>query len=285
MNSPSLGSPRAPRSSQRGARSSSVCCFGMKCAIVIPARMESTRFPGKPLADLAGKPMVQWVYEAAVAADCADDVVVATPNEEIARACRSFGAECILTSKECPSGTDRVAEVARNIPHDVFVNVQGDEPLLPPETIRACLAPLTRAGRRGVASVYDHCSPEELDDPAVVKVATDLEDRALYFSRWPIPFPRNERTRPVKKHVGLYAYERESLLAFASWEPSPLESAEGLEQLRFLEHGVTISMTAARGSPLAVDTPEQARRVSEILARRERGDAQGHRDDGPRGTT
>ena len=214
--------------------------------------------------------MVQWVHEAALASGIAQRVVVAAPDEEIVDACAAFGAEAILTSHDHPTGTDRIAEVARKIEADVYVNVQGDEPLIMPESIVACAKPLLDDARRQMASVYCECSPEEYDNPATVKVVTDLSGHALYFSRHPIPFERNPRIAPVKKHIGLYAYRREPLLAFSSWPMTPLETAESLEQLRFMENGVQIKMSEAAGTELAVDTPEQADEVRRILELRSR---------------
>src|SRR5437588_3864294 len=229
----------------------------MRCLIVIPARMGSTRFPGKPLCDLLGKPMIQWVYEAAKAANVAEKVVVATPDEEIVSACKAFGADAILTSQDHQTGTDRLAEVALKIPSEVYVNVQGDEPLIRPSSIAACAKPLLKDSTKQMGSVYGFCSEEEHDNPAVVKVVTDIDSYALYFSRYAIPSPRAPRTRPVKKHIGLYAFRQESLLEFARWPMGLLEKAESLEQLRFMENGVRIFMAEAEGSELAVDTPEQ----------------------------
>ncbi len=240
----------------------------MRCAIVIPARMGSTRFPGKPLADLVGKPMVQWVVEASQMAGIADHVVVATPDQEIVDACKMFGAEAILTRHDHVTGTDRIAEVAAKIEADVYVNVQGDEPLMRPAAIVACAQPLLDDVSIAMGSAYCECLDEELENPAVVKAVTDLQDFALYFSRYAIPFPRNPRVNPVKKHLGLYAYRRDALLGFAKWPPSALETAESLEQLRFMENGVRIKMSPTEGSELAVDTPEQAEEVRQILLAR-----------------
>ncbi len=240
----------------------------MRCAIVIPARMGSTRFPGKPLADLMGKPMVQWVWEASVAAGVGDRVIVATPDQEIVDACTGFGADAILTSFDHVTGTDRIAEVARSIEADVYVNVQGDEPLMRPESIVACAQPLLDDAEIQMGSVYCECAAEEYDQAAVVKVVTDQMGFALYFSRHPIPFERNPRVAPVKKHIGLYAYRRAPLMAVATWPMGILESAESLEQLRFMEHGVRIFMAPGAGTELAVDTPEQADQVRVILAGR-----------------
>jgi 3-deoxy-manno-octulosonate cytidylyltransferase (CMP-KDO synthetase) len=230
--------------------------------------MGSTRFPGKPLCDLAGKPMVQWVYEAAFLAEVADRIVVATPDSEIVEACRAFGAEALLTSDAHPTGTDRIAEVATHLAADVYVNVQGDEPLMPPETIRACVQPMLSDAAIAVASVYGLRSVSESDDPAVVKVVVDARGDALYFSRYPIPFRRNPVPGSIRQHIGIYAYRRDALLAFPTWPVGELEAAESLEQLRFLENGVRIRMSEAAGTELAVDTPEQAVRVAEILNRR-----------------
>lgn len=236
--------------------------------IVIPARMASTRFPGKPLCDLMGKPMIQWVYEAALNTGIADRVLVATPDQEIAEFCSSICATAVMTRLDHPSGTDRIAEVAELYPAEVYVNVQGDEPLIDPASIRACAEPLLKDSNIPLGSVYAPCPEEELDNPAVVKVVTDLQGFALYFSRHALPFPRNARTEQVKKHVGIYAYRRETVMAFAGWEPTPLERTESLEQLRFLEHGYRMMMSPGAGSELAVDTPEQAEEVRAILAAR-----------------
>ena len=227
--------------------------------------MASTRFPGKPLVDLCGKPMVQWVVEAARASGVAERVLVATPDDEILDACAAFGAEAVRTRLDHPSGTDRLAEVAEALEAEVYLNVQGDEPLVPPETIRACAQPLLDDEGVEMGSVCAPCPEEEWDNPAVVKVVTALSGDALYFSRWSIPFPRSPRE--VKKHLGLYAFRRDVLRRFSTWPMSPLESAEGLEQLRFLENGVRIRMSEGQGSALAVDTPEQAEQVRAILNR------------------
>ncbi|HVL37998.1 MAG TPA: 3-deoxy-manno-octulosonate cytidylyltransferase [Fimbriimonadaceae bacterium] len=243
----------------------------MRAVIVIPARMGSTRFPGKPLCDLLGKPMVQWVVEAAWESGVGEQVVVATPDQEIVDACRDFGAEAVLTRHDHETGTDRIAEVAGQISAEVYVNVQGDEPLIQPSSIAACATPLLKRPGIEMGSVYCACAEEELDNPAVVKVVTDLEGYALYFSRHPIPFERNPRVEPVKKHIGLYAYRRDALQRFANWPMGALERAESLEQLRFMENGVRIFMTPGAGTDLAVDTPEQAEQVRSILADRARG--------------
>ena len=228
--------------------------------------MGSVRFPGKPLVDLCGKPMVQWVYEAAQASGVADNVVVATPDPEIVDAVAHFGAWAVTTAPDHPTGTDRIAEVARNLDAEIYINVQGDEPLIRPESIAACAQVLLDDDSAELSSVYAECAEDELDDPSVVKVATDLEGWALTFSRYPLPFPRQPRREPVKKHVGLYGYRKDPLIAFATWSQTPLEFAESLEQLRFLEHGYRFKMARAEATPVAVDTPEQAEQVRRILA-------------------
>ncbi len=234
------------------------------CAIVIPARMGSTRFPGKPLVDLCGKPMIQWVYERSVASQVTQNVLIATPDQAIIDACAKFGAPAILTRSDHPTGTDRIAEVAEKVVADVYINVQGDEPLIDIETIRSISLPFSDESVV-MASVFSVCPEEESENPAVVKVVTDLNSNALYFSRHAIPYPRNPRSSPLKKHVGIYAYRREILLEYPSWIQTPLEVAESLEQLRFLENGVGIRMVEGKGSVISVDTPEQADAVREFL--------------------
>lgn len=215
--------------------------------------------------------MVQWVYEAALKAGITDRVIVATPDQEIVDACGRFGAECLLTSGEHPSGTDRIAEVARTVKAEVYVNVQGDEPLVEPGDIRACADPLLNDIHITMGSVMADCPESEIDSSAVVKVVTDLDGFALYFSRFAIPFPRASQDRVVKKHIGLYAYRESAVKAFSTWPQSPLEISESLEQLRFLEHGVRIKMSEGRGSAMAVDTPEQAEAVRKLLLESTRG--------------
>lgn len=239
----------------------------MNVVVVIPARMASTRCPGKPLRVLAGKPMVQWVYESAVKAALPRRVLVATPDVEIVAAVKSFGGEAILTSSGHTTGTDRIAEVAGKVDADAYVNVQGDEPLIEPGSIDACARPVAE-GEAEMASVYDWASDSEVDDPNVIKVVTDPAGNALYFSRSRIPFVRSQTGLRTKKHVGLYAYTGGALRSFGSWEPTPLEKTEVLEQLRFLENGIAIKMSYAPGTPLAVDTPEQADEAARLLAAR-----------------
>jgi 3-deoxy-manno-octulosonate cytidylyltransferase (CMP-KDO synthetase) len=233
--------------------------------------MGSTRFPGKPLVDLLGKTMVQRVYEAAIESNVGDQVVVATPDPEIMEACESFGATGVLTRHDHITGTDRIAEVAEKIVAEVYVNVQGDEPLIQPSSIAACAEPLLHDPSIQMGSVFCDCLESEENDPSAVKVVTDESGFALYFSRCPIPFPRNPRQVSLKKHLGLYAFRRDPLMQFSKWQPTALELTESLEQLRFLGNGIRIKMSMSVGAELAIDTPEQADEVRRILASREGG--------------
>lgn len=233
---------------------------------VIPARLGSTRLPNKPLADINGKPMIQWVYERAARAKGVSRTVVATDSERVADVVRAFGGEAVLTSSNIASGTDRVAAVADQIPGDIWINVQGDEPLMEPHAIEAGLE-LVLSGRFPMATVMTPFKdPAELDDPSVVKVIADAEGRAIYFSRHAIPYSRGERPRAGQKfacyrHVGLYLYTRETLMRFRSLPPSAIERAEVLEQLRALEAGIPIGITEVDFVSIGVDTPQDLERV------------------------
>jgi len=248
---------------------------------IIPARFASTRLPGKPLSDIHGKTMIERVYSRACAATRVDRVVVATDDERIAAVVRGFGGEAVLTSPAHPTGTDRLAEAARSIDAELLVNVQGDEPMLDPAGIDAAAGALVDDSSLPMATLsLPLRSVDEMLAPSVVKVVTDEGGNALYFSRSPIPHVRLagadgarasaeaavERAL-ARKHVGLYAYRREALLRFASLPPSPLEEAEGLEQLRALHHGMRIRVVPVdgEGGP-AVDTPEDLERVRGLLS-------------------
>ncbi len=240
---------------------------------VIPARFGSTRFPGKPLVPICGRPMIQHVYERVVQAPGVDRVVVATDDERIKKAVEDFGGEVLLTSPRCPSGTDRVAEVARVLNARAFVNVQGDEPLIHPQAV-SLVAGALREGEEMVTLKTPLESPEELENPHVVKVVTDSHGYALYFSRSPIPYARNGwdggRPRGCYRHVGIYGYSRNTLLKLASWSPSFLEEVEGLEQLRALEGGVKIKVLETGYRAIGVDVPEDVARVEAILREEDR---------------
>jgi 3-deoxy-D-manno-octulosonate cytidylyltransferase len=239
----------------------------MKIVGVIPARYASVRFPGKPLAPLAGKPMVVRVWEAARSAGRIDRVVVATDDERIATVVRDAGGEAVLTSPEAASGTDRLAEAARQIPADIYVNVQGDEPLMSPSNIDAAVETLMADPRREIATLALPIHPSDAADPNVVKAAVTGDGRALYFSRAPIPYPRGGEPA-YRKHLGIYCYKAATLQRLAALAPSPLERMESLEQLRWLEAGYTIWVGEAIDDSIGVDTPEELRKA-ELLFRKE----------------
>ncbi|MGH9579539.1 MAG: 3-deoxy-manno-octulosonate cytidylyltransferase, partial [Terriglobales bacterium] len=213
-----------------------------RAVAVIPARLASTRLPRKMLRQIAGRPLLAHVYDAVRAAPRLDQVIVATDSEEILALCRQHGWNGRLTSAAHRSGTDRVHEVATAIAADVYINVQGDEPLVRPEHIAALLDRMEEPGVE-VATLMIEATREECASPNVVKVAVDLSGRALYFSRAPIPYDRDAAGAPCFKHLGLYAYRRPALERFCSLPESPLERAERLEQLRFLENGIAIHVS------------------------------------------
>lgn len=234
---------------------------------VIPARFASSRFPGKALATIAGKPMLQHVYERAVRSRYMLSVIVATDDERIASAARSFGAPVRMTRSDHPTGTDRVAEVASASEADVIVNIQGDEPLIDPDAIDAAVLSLVGDPSVSMATLMKRIEhPEEAENSNVVKVAVDLRGRALYFSRHPLPFSRETSARVTRfKHIGLYVYTRELLLSYSDLPVGPLETAEHLEQLRALENGHSIRVVETDYDSLGVDTPEDLERVSKLF--------------------
>lgn len=240
-----------------------------KIAVVIPARYASTRFPGKPLFPLAGKPMIQHVWERCAKAKGVQRVIVATEDKRIQKACEGFGAECVLTSEGCRSGTDRVAEVARKklkgFTH--FINVQGDEPLVDPGTITKLATAMAKDRKIQMITSASVFGPDEdLQNPNAVKVVMDREGDALYFSRSPIPFVRNE-TKGLRffRHQGIYGYTSKTLFDFVKWKPTLLEMAESLEQLRALENGVKIRVVEVKHLSVGVDTPADAEAVTPLL--------------------
>jgi 3-deoxy-manno-octulosonate cytidylyltransferase (CMP-KDO synthetase) len=255
---------------------------------IIPARYASTRLPGKPLLEIAGRPMILHVVERALKATVINRVIVATDDERVLRAVTDAGAEAVLTSPEHRTGTDRLAEVAASLDAEIIVNVQGDEPLIEPATIEAAVAPLVADPAMVMSTT---CEPiETIEDalsPNVVKVVVDRDGFALYFSRHPIPFPRAEtlthgsieaalRAEPAllklfAKHTGLYAYRRQFLLTFARLAPTPLERAETLEQLRALEHGYRIKVVKVEHRSIGVDTLEDLERVRTMITNSQNG--------------
>jgi 3-deoxy-manno-octulosonate cytidylyltransferase (CMP-KDO synthetase) len=237
---------------------------------VIPARFGSTRFAGKALADLGGKPLVVHVVERAREARALDRVVVATDDERIASAAREAGAEAVMTPAELPSGSDRVAFVERSLsgdsPFDVVVNIQGDEPFLPGGAVDRAVELLERDAAASMATLAVPVEPEEVDDPNVVKVVLDKHSRALYFSRRAVPYGGEKLG--YLKHVGLYAFRRDYLRRWVALGVSGLESAERLEQLRALEDGAKIAVAVGDWPVLGVDTPQDLIRAERKLARR-----------------
>jgi 3-deoxy-manno-octulosonate cytidylyltransferase (CMP-KDO synthetase) len=237
---------------------------------VIPARDGARRFPGKPLADLEGRPIVQWVYDAAVRCPAFDDVIVATDTERIADAVRGFGGHVEMTGVEHPSGTDRVAEVAeRHADADVVVNVQGDQPFATPEMLTTLVEPYLASESPPMATLACPIADEAAwEDPNVVKVVCDQQGYALYFSRSPIP--HRDPGAPIDglHHLGLYAFTRDTVLRFPSLEETELEGRERLEQLRALEHGIRIRVSLTDWPVLEVNTPEDLERAHELLAER-----------------
>ncbi len=259
----------------------------VKVLAVIPARYAAVRFPGKVLAEIAGKPMVQHVWERVRQAECVEEVVVATDDDRVYRAVEDFGGRAEMTSPYHQSGTDRVAEVAeRYRGYEIVVNVQGDEPLIDPRVIEAVVAPFfLEEGVRMSTAATPIRTLEEHERDTIVKVVVDREGYALYFSRAPIPYfrldapspwPQEERRQHPEskiwplKHIGIYAFTRETLLWYTSLEPTPLERTERLEQLRALENGCRIRVVTVDYSPVAVDTPEDLERVRRIVEGRGR---------------
>jgi 3-deoxy-manno-octulosonate cytidylyltransferase (CMP-KDO synthetase) len=254
----------------------------MKIYAVIPARYGSTRFEGKPLADILGKPMIQYVYEGVRQSKLIDEVIVATDDQRILEAVKSFGGKAIMTSPTHSTGTNRVAEVARKLKSEIIVNVQGDEPLIKGTIIDNAIRPLLADDTIPMSTLITRI--EEVKDwlnPHIVKVVVDQKNFALYFSRSPIPFPRDlnigrleshpfgtDRPLPMKvfKHIGVYVFRRKFLLHFSKMKPTPLEKLEKLEQLRALENGFSIKVTPVDYEPICVDTPEDLQKVVTYLS-------------------
>ena len=236
---------------------------------VIPARLASTRLPGKVLRLIAGVPMLGWVYRAASACPQLDQVLIATDSPEVVAYADSQGWPSIMTSSALASGTDRVHAVAAIVDADIYVNIQGDEPLLRPQHIEALLWPF-KAKNAQVTTLSTPCAPQEIDDPNAVKVVTANDGRALYFSRATIPYQRGTPLAP-HKHIGLYAYRKEALRRFAELPPSPLESVERLEQLRWLEEGISIYVARTPFDTIGVDTEEDLLAAEQVLLQQIRG--------------
>jgi 3-deoxy-manno-octulosonate cytidylyltransferase (CMP-KDO synthetase) len=250
---------------------------------IIPARYASSRFPGKAVVDIAGRPMIQWVYERTCQAAGVGRVLVATDDERILQVVQGFGGHAVMTSPSHPTGTDRLAEVAAGLDVELIVNVQGDEPLIEPTAIDAALAPFVKDPTLLMSTLRCPVSTlDELFDISITKVVTDSQDFALYFSKAPIPYHRDGwgpitsmvprlrlagGTAPVVgwRHIGLYVYRRTFLLAFARLPQTPLERLEQLEQLRALEHGYRIKVVPTQYVSIGVDTPEDVSKVRRLL--------------------
>ncbi|HKO96330.1 MAG TPA: 3-deoxy-manno-octulosonate cytidylyltransferase [Pyrinomonadaceae bacterium] len=254
---------------------------------IIPARYDSVRLPGKALLEIAGKPMICWVVERAMAARNIRRAIVATDDERILRAVKEAGGEAVITDPEHASGTDRIAEVARSLQDaEIIVNVQGDEPMISPETIERAVDQLVADSSAGIVTTWEPVKDAgDVLNPDVVKIVMDDNDRAIYFSRLPVPYPRHAVRKygglesalredssclaGFRKHTGLYVYRRSVLLEFARWPQSALERAESLEQLRALANGVTIKAIKASTSSIGVDTVEDLARVRDLMQRQE----------------
>lgn len=244
---------------------------------VIPARYGSTRFPGKPLVLIKGRPMVQWVYERASRSRFINRVIVATDDHRIIQTVKSFGGEAVLTSKDHPTGTDRIAEVIKDIACDLIVNVQGDEPLIRPEMIDQAISPLVSDPSIPMGTLCRRIEDKkEIFDPNVVKVVSDENGFALYFSRAPIPWHRDAWQEipdhqeaglqfSVYKHIGIYVYRRDFLLSYAAMQQTSLESIEKLEQLRAIERGYKIKVVPTEYESFGVDIPEDLSKIQKFI--------------------
>ena len=241
-----------------------------KAAIIIPARWASTRLPGKPLLPLAGKPLVQHVWERCLKVRAVDHVIVATDEMRIAETAFAFGAEVAMTSPKHPSGTDRIAEVAKKLTGiDIIVNVQGDEPFIDPKLPQKLIEVLRKEQELAMSTAACPLCDEDLENPNCVKVVTDLNGNALYFSRAPIPCDRDGDTLPARmRHLGIYGYRRKFLLDFVKWKQTPLEKSEKLEQLRALEHGAKIRVIKTTPTGPGIDTPDDAIAAEKFLLKR-----------------
>lgn len=243
-------------------------------AVILPARFNSSRFPGKPLVEVAGKPLIQWVYQRAESIRGAGIVIVATDNKDIASKVESFGGKAVMTSTRHRTGTDRVAEAASDLEFDVIVNLQGDEPVVPDGLVEGMVAGLRKTPEAGIATACHKIdNPGDFENPNIVKVVMDGAGGALYFSRAPIPYGAWKDLHgagieaEAYRHIGIYAFRRESLAAFAGMQPSPLENAEGLEQMRALENGMRINVLITETPTIGVDVPEDIIIVEKYLTK------------------
>jgi len=236
----------------------------MKIVAIIPARLASMRLPQKMLREIAGRPLAAWVYQAVQSSPLLDDVIIATDSHEILEACRKHGCNARMTSTKHCSGTERVHEVAQSVIADVYINVQGDEPMIRADHVAALVELMNNVDVQ-VGTLKTPASPKEIANPNAVKVVTDLNGRALYFSRATIPFDRDSSQARYFKHLGIYAYRKLALDRFVSLPESSLERAERLEQLRFLENGIPVYAAETPYDSIGVDTEEDFNRVEQML--------------------
>lgn len=241
----------------------------MKTACIIPSRYASTRLPGKPLKMIVGKTLIRRVYEQTSKAKLIDDVIVATDSKLIEKEVKGFGGKVVITSKKHNTGTDRIAEVAKNTDYDIIVNVQGDEPLIEPELIDNLVREISTNDDLDMVTAAAPLRESEYEDSSCVKVVRNIYGEALYFSRSLIPYPRHEFSVPPLKHIGIYAYRKEFLLKYANMKQTSLEKTESLEQLRLLENGYKIGVVTAKSYGIGVDTQEDLEKVIEYIKRRE----------------
>ncbi len=240
----------------------------LKISVIIPARYASTRFEGKPLADILGKPMIYHVYHRAIKSRIADEIIVATDDERIRKCVDDFGGKAVLTSSKHETGTDRIAEVSRKLDSDIIVNVQGDEPLLDPEMISQVVEPIIKDKSVNVVTLANRISdPADFIDVSNVKVVFDMFNNVLFMSRAAIPYPKTRQNYRVYKQVGIYAFRRDYLIAFSSMKQTALETIEGIELLRVIENGHKLKVAVTEHSTFSVDTPSDLAEVRKMIQR------------------
>ena len=242
----------------------------MTVLAVIPARWQSTRFPGKPLAQIAGREMIARVWDQVVMTPSVDRTVVATDSDKIAAFCQENGMDVVMTRSDHPTGSDRLAEVAEKITADIYVNVQGDEPLIEPASIDAVSKCLLAAVKRGIGVATGYitaASDDQMDNPSVVHLVPALDGTVITFSRFPVPYPQGEAMQRTV-HVGLYAFTGDALAKYSAWEQGPVEKSESIEILRFLEHGERVACVRVPPGSIGVDTPDDVILVEAVLAER-----------------
>jgi 3-deoxy-manno-octulosonate cytidylyltransferase (CMP-KDO synthetase) len=238
----------------------------MKIIGIIPARYTSSRFPGKPLSDICGKPMVWWVYNQSIKVKEFDSVYVATDDERIYNVCKDFSMNVFMTSSKHRNGTERVAEVASKIDADIFVNIQGDEPLIEPEVIHSVICPLLKESSYSISNIVSKIeNPIDVLNPTVVKVAKNIINEIIYFSRQAVPYPKNSLDVNYYRHLGLYGFKKDVLLQYPNFKQGILEQAEDIEMLRFLENGYKIISAEVVTNSIGVDTPKDLEKVVKIV--------------------